>query len=177
MKRSLSALDLDKESREAVEKFLTLGRNLDEGNWREFASVEEWREISQSILVPRVQYAFNILRPLSQDIPALFALLLTYAESVDEVFEHLSNFYANRGHDRSAKIHRALDAMSSEEYHPLSLSQKAVLLIRSLPQVSSVLVGMRSEEYVEDVVYGLQAKALPHAEEIWKRLAAVQAEG
>ena len=177
IKRTLSALELDLESREAIEKFLTLGRNLDEGNWREFASVEEWREISQSILVPRIQYAFNILRPLSQDIPALFALLLTYAESVDEVFEHLSHYYSNRGHARSAKIHRALDAMSSEEYHPLSLSQKALLLIRSLPQVSSVLIGMRSEEYVEDVVYGLQAKALPNAEEIWQRLGSVKSEG
>ncbi len=172
----LPQLDLDKENRDAVKQFLTLGQNLDEANWREFASVEEWLDISRTVLAPRIQYAFDILRPLSQEDASLIAFLTHYAESVDEAFEHLSNYYTNRGYDRSMKIHQALDALMGKEYQPLSLSQKAVLVLRSLPQVSSVLVGMRSDEYVDDVVYGLQAKLLPHAEEIWKRLATVKAE-
>ncbi|HEX5316794.1 MAG TPA: aldo/keto reductase, partial [Candidatus Kapabacteria bacterium] len=174
--RQLKELDLDVQSRDAVAQFLTLGRNLDEGNWREFATMEEWQEISQKVLAPRIQYAFNLLRPVSQEIPAVLTFLTTYAESVDEAFEHLSNYYLNRGHARALKIHQALDALTGTAYSELSLSQKAVLFIRSLPQVSSVLVGMRSEEYVEDVVYGLQAAPLDNAIEIWKRLAAVKTE-
>ncbi|HET6402410.1 MAG TPA: aldo/keto reductase [Candidatus Kapabacteria bacterium] len=172
--QQLKALDLDVQSRDAVVQFLTLGRNLDEGNWREFATMEEWQEISQKVLAPRIQYAFNLLRPISQEVPAVLTFLTTYAESVDEAFEHLSNYYLNRGHTRALKIHQALDALIGKGYSELSLSQKAVLLIRSLPQVASVLVGMRSEEYVEDVVYGLQAQPVPGAAEIWERLAAVQ---
>jgi|GEM_PF-97547 len=172
--RQVNQLDLDAESRDAVIQFLTLGRNLDEGNWREFATVEEWQDISQQVLAPRIQYAFNLLRPISQQVPDVLAFLTNYAESVDEAFDHLSNYYRNRGHARSAKIHQALDSLMGKEYSELSLSQKAVLLIRSLPQVSSVLVGMRSEEYVEDIVYGLQATAVKNAKEIWERLAAVQ---
>ncbi len=169
-------LDLDAESRDAVVQFLTLGRNLDEGNWREFATMEEWQEISQKVLAPRIQYAFNILRPVSQEVPGVLTFLTNYAESIDEAFDHLSNYYLNRGHARSLKIHQALDALIGPAYSELSLSQKAVLLVRSLPQVSSVLVGMRSEEYVEDVVYGLQAAAVDHAAEIWQRLGAMKAE-
>jgi aryl-alcohol dehydrogenase-like predicted oxidoreductase len=172
----LNALELDEQDRDAVKQFLTLGQNLDEGNWREFASVEEWRDISQSVLAPRIQYAFGILRPYTQDNPALFTFLTNYAEHVDEAFEYISNYYTNRGHERSMKIHHALNALMGEDYFELSLSQKAVLLIRSLPQVSSVLVGMRSDEYVEDSVYSLQAKPLTRAAEIWERLAAVKAE-
>ncbi len=170
------ALDVDSQSRDALQQFLTLGQNLDEGNWKEFASMEEWQEISRSVLAPRIQYAFNILQPFTQNNSELLTFLTHYAETVDEAFEHLSNYYMNRGHARSAKIHQALNALMGEDYFDLSLSQKAVLLIRSLPQVSSVLVGMRSEEYVEDVIYGLQAKALPHAEAIWERLSAVKTE-
>jgi aryl-alcohol dehydrogenase-like predicted oxidoreductase len=172
----LNALDLDEQNRDAVKQFLTLGQNLDGGNWREFASMEEWLDISRSVLAPRIQYAFDILRPLTQENSALIVFLTHYAESVDEAFEHLSNYYTNSGHDRSMKIHQALDALMGAEYKPLSLSQKAILLIRSLPQISSVLVGMRSDEYVDDVVYGLQANALPRATEIWERLAAVKSE-
>jgi hypothetical protein len=172
----LNALELDEQDRDAVKQFLTLGQNLDEGNWREFASVEEWRDISQTVLAPRIKYAFGILRPFTQDNPTLFTFLTNYAEHVDEAFEYVSNYYTNHGHERSAKIHHALNALMGEDYFELSLSQKAVLLIRSLPQVSSVLVGMRSDEYVEDAVYGLQAKPVGRAAEIWERLAAVKAE-
>ncbi|MFI5201880.1 MAG: aldo/keto reductase, partial [Candidatus Kapaibacterium sp.] len=174
--RQLKELDLDAQSRDAVAQFLTLGRNLDEGNWREFATMEEWQEISQKVLAPRIQYAFNILRPVSQEVPAVLNFLTNYAESVDEAFEHLSNYYLNRGHTRALKIHQALDVLIGKAYSELSLSQKAVLLIRSLPQVSSVLVGMRSEEYVEDVVYGLQAAPVENAAEIWQRLGAMKPE-
>ena len=172
--QQLKALDLDAQSRDAIVQFLALGRNLDEGNWREFATMEEWQEISQKVLAPRIQYAFNVLRPISQEVPGVLTFLTNYAESVDEAFEHLSNYYLNRGHARAIKIHQALDALIGKAYSELSLSQKAVLFVRSLPQVSSVLVGMRSEEYVEDVVYGLQATPVESAVEIWQRLAAVQ---
>lgn len=164
------SLDLNQQSRDAVEKLMTLGRNLDEGNWREFASVEEWQDISKTVLAPRLQYVFDILRPLAKDNEGLYTNLVQYAETADDVFEHISNFYSNRGHARSQKIHDALEQLLAEEYHPLSLSQKAVLLIRSIPGVSSVLVGMRSEEYVDDVLYGLQAKPVENAEAIWQRL-------
>lgn len=169
-------LPLNPQSRDSVQKLMTLGRNLDDGNWREFASVEEWQDISRTVLAPRLQYVFDILRPLCKDDEGLYSMIVQYAEVADDVFEHISNVYLNRGHARAQKIHAALNSLLPEDYHSLSLSQKAVLLIRSIPGVSSVLVGMRSEEYVDDVVYGLQAKALANAEEIWPRLAPVQQE-
>ena len=169
--RLLPTLEVDEESNTALTQFLTAGRNLQEGNWKEFASMEEWQEISRNILAPRIQYAFNILQPLTEHTPSLVTFLTNYAETVDEMFEHVTNYYTNRGHERGMKIHSALDRLMGTDYSELSLSQKAVLLIRSLPQVSSVLVGMRSEEYVDDMVYGLQAQFVPHAEKIWETLA------
>jgi hypothetical protein len=174
--RQLPELELDEQSNTALQQFLTLGRNLHDGNWKEFSSMEEWQEISHNILAPRIQYAFNILQAVPERSPALMTFLTTYAETVDEMFEHITNYYTNRGHARGMKIHQALDVLIGKEYSDLSLSQKALLLLRSLPQVSSVLVGMRTEEYVDDVIYGLQAQFVPHVEEVWKKLAIVKAE-
>lgn len=170
-------LELNPQASDAIPKFLTLGRNLDGGNWKEFASAEEWQDISSTVLAPRIHYVFDILRPLSKEDPGLYAWITQYAETADLVFESISHYYSNRSHVRSQRIHEALDAMIGEDYHGLSLSQKAVLMIRSVKGVSSVLVGMRSEEYVEDVVYGLQAKEFENAGETWQRLRATKAEG
>jgi hypothetical protein len=85
--------------------------------------------------------------------------------------EHVNNYYLTQASERSQAIHRVLDTILPDEYEPLSLSQKAVLMIRSIPGVSSVLVGMRTDEYVEDTIYGLQAKEIPAAESIWDKLA------
>jgi hypothetical protein len=163
-------IGLNAQEQDSVQKLMTLGRNLDEGNWREFASVEEWQDISQTVLAPRLQFVFDILRPLAKDDEGLYSQLVQYAETADDMFDHISNFYSNRGHARSEKIHRALEALIPEEYTPLSLSQKAVLLVRSVPGVSSVLIGMRSDEYVDDVIFGLQAKPIESAERIWEQL-------
>jgi hypothetical protein len=188
LSQQLGSLELNPQSVDAIRKLLTLGRNLDGGNWHEFATIEEWQDISSTVLAPRVQYVFDLLRPLSKENKGLFTFLTQYAETADEVFEHISNVYNNRAHDRSVKIHDALNALlpdasderssasTMQEYHSLSLSQKAVLLVRSVPGVTSVLVGMRSEEYVEDVIFGLQAKPVEHVEDIWSRLATVKEE-
>jgi aryl-alcohol dehydrogenase-like predicted oxidoreductase len=56
------------------------------------------------------------------------------------------------------------------EKEELSLSQKAVLMLRSIPGVSSVLVGMRSEEYVDDTMFGFYSEKLENAEGAWREL-------
>lgn len=165
----LEKIDVPEQSADAIKQLLALGKWL-EGQWMNFNSLEEWKDISTTILAPRIQYVFDVLRPIAKENKPVFEFLSTYAESADEVMEHINNFYSTQANERAAKIHRAVDALIPVDYKELSLSQKAVLLIRSIPGVSSVLVGMRSEEYVDDMVYGLQAKEIPEAEGIWQRM-------
>jgi aryl-alcohol dehydrogenase-like predicted oxidoreductase len=165
----LEKIDIAEQSVDAIKNLMALGKWL-EGQWMKFNSYEEWKDISTTILAPRVQYVFDILRPVAKENKPVFDFLSTYAESADEVMEHINNFYLSQANERALKIHKALDELLPVDYKGLSLSQKAVLLIRSIPGVSSVLVGMRSEEYVDDVVYGLQAKPIEDAEKVWQRM-------
>jgi hypothetical protein len=165
----LEKIDISEQSADAVRQLMALGKWL-EGQWMNFNSYEEWKDISTTVLAPRVQYVFDILRPIAKENKPVYEFLTTYAESADEVMEHINNFYLSQANERAAKIHKALDELMPADYRELSLSQKAVLLLRSIPGVSSVLVGMRSEEYVDDVVYGLQAKTIDNVEALWKRM-------
>ncbi len=165
----LEKIDLSAQSVDAIQTLMALGKWL-EGQWMNFNSYEEWKDVSTTVLAPRVQFVFDILRPIAKDNKPVFEFLSTYAETADEVMEHINNFYLTQANERAAKIHQAVDALIPADYKALSLSQKAVLLLRSIPGVSSVLVGMRSEEYVDDVVYGLQAKPIEDAEKVWQRM-------
>jgi aryl-alcohol dehydrogenase-like predicted oxidoreductase len=151
-------------------ELLGFGEWLDNYQWRGLAGIDEWRDLLYTVIKPRIQYVFDLLRPVSKDDKAVSQVLTEYAESLDETIEHITNYYSTRAFEASTKIHDSLDELLPSEYHELSLSQKAILALRSIEGVSSVLVGMRSEEYVEDVIYGLQSKPLTDPRDFWARL-------
>jgi len=166
----LKDISLNSQAYDAVRKLLALGEALD-GKWDRLASFDEWRDLLYTVIKPRLQYAFDLLRDTAKTNPEVFASLQDYAESIDVVMEHITNFYTTKAFERSQAIHNKLDDVLPDEYSGLSLSQKAILILRSIEGVSSVLVGMRSDEYVEDVVHGLQAKKVEGVEKVWERLA------
>jgi len=166
----LKDVAMNPQAYDAVKKLLTVGESL-EGKWDKLASFEEWRDLLYTVIKPRLQYAFDLLRDTAKTDKELFQALADYAESIDVVMEHATNFYTTKASERSLAIHQKLDEILPAEYQNLSLSQQAILMLRSVTGVSSVLVGMRSDEYVEDVMYGLAAKRVGDAEERWERLA------
>lgn len=165
----LKDIALNPQAYDAVKQFLSLGKHLDK-QWRGFHSYEEWRDIATTILSPRIHYCFDALRPISNTNKEVYNFLVEYAESADELMEHINNYYSSEANRRATAIHRVLNALIPADLHGASLSQKAVMMDRSVPGVSSVLVGMRTEEYVDDMIFGLQAPELQNAEELWSRL-------
>jgi aryl-alcohol dehydrogenase-like predicted oxidoreductase len=166
---SLKDISLDPQAYDAVKKLLAIGAALD-GKWDKLASFDEWRDLLYTVLKPRLQYAFDLLQETAKANREIFIALQEYAESIDEVMEHISNFYTTMAFERSQNLHKKIDEALPDQYSELSLSQKAVLMLRSIDGVSSVLVGMRSDEYVDDVMYGLAAKRLEEAEKVWSRI-------
>ena len=165
----LKDIALNPQAYDAVKKLMALGESLD-GKWQHLSSFEEWRDLLFTVLKPRTQYAFDLLQETGKANREIFTTLQEYAESIDVVIEHITNFYTTKAHERAEYIHSVLDGILPAEDSDISLSQKAVLMLRSVKGVSSVLVGMRSDEYVDDTIYGLQAAKLENAEELWKKL-------
>jgi hypothetical protein len=57
----------------------------------------------------------------------------------------------------------------TEAFKKLSLSQKEIMLINSLDGVSSTLVGMRLDKYVQDVIAALKAGRIDNAGEVFEK--------
>ncbi len=165
----LETLDLNPQAKDAIGKLLGFGAWL-EGKWHGLATLDEWRDLVYTVIRPRLQYAFDLLQKNVHQDETLFKFLQQYAESIDETIEHITNYYTSRSAEVSASIHEVVDDLIPSRTHELSLSQKAVLALRSIEGVSCVLIGMRSEEYVEDVIFGLQAERLAHPEDFWNQL-------
>lgn len=166
----LKDIALNPQAYDAVKKMLSIGEWLDNNRWSAFSSFEEWRDLLYSVLRPRLQYVFDLLRGTSAENREMFIALQEYAESVDEVVEHITNYYLTKSNERATFLHKKLSPILPPEDDGMSLSQKSILMLRSVEGVSSVLVGMRSEEYVEDTIYGLQAEKLSNIEEKWEAL-------
>ncbi|MEI8135273.1 MAG: aldo/keto reductase [bacterium] len=166
---ALKDISLSPEAYEAVKKLLSVGEAL-EGKWDKLPTLDEWRDLLYSVFKPRLQYAFDLLREAAKATPNVFTPLSDYAESMDGLMEHITNYYTSLASERSQQIHDVIDEALPLQYHELSLSQKSILLLRSVEGISSVLVGMRSDDYVDDVIYGLQARRIEEVEDIWKRI-------
>jgi aryl-alcohol dehydrogenase-like predicted oxidoreductase len=166
---ALKDISLNPQAYDAVKKLMSVGESLD-GKWEHLPSFEEWRDLLYTVIKPRIQYAFDLLQKTASSDPNIFKSLQDYAESIDIVMEHITNFYLTKANQRSLSIHKALEEILPSQYHDLSLSQKSVLMLRSVDGISSVLIGMRSDEYVDDVMYGLQARKIDGVEKVWENL-------
>lgn len=89
---------------------------------------------------------------------------------MNDTLRAVTNVYRVMADQRSQRIHEALNRALPESAWSLSLAQKAALLLRSAPGVSTVLVGMRQSAYVQDVVAGLRHPPLSDGVSLWKTL-------
>ncbi|MBS1903663.1 MAG: aldo/keto reductase [Bacteroidetes bacterium] len=169
-KGPLKEIALNPQAYDAVQRLLAVGEWLDGSRWSAFSSFEEWRDLLFGTLRPRLQYVFDLLREVGAQHREVFIALQEYAESVDEVVEHITNYYLTKSNERAAFLHTKLRPVLPADREELSLSQKAIIMLRSIPGVSSVLVGMRSEEYVDDTLFGLQSPKLENVEEKWREI-------
>jgi len=82
---------------------------------------------------------------------------------LDSIFSNL----AKNKNLENENFHSAIDKYTNSEQQELSLSQKAILLINSVPQVTTTLVGMKSTNYVEDVLKSIKSELIADFSNYW----------
>jgi aryl-alcohol dehydrogenase-like predicted oxidoreductase len=158
LKEHVNELELSEKNREAVNSFIESGRLLRE-NWRGFGSIENFNDIKKQFLIPRMNYAFSLLISSPKISGAAKDELDKIARQVNKVIAIVETIYGVKANMRSKDLHMKLNKMNEDrDFHKLSLSQKAILMINSLDAVSCILVGMRQKKYVDDVLGALRAK-------------------
>lgn len=167
MKEYLDVLNLSPEKKEAINYFLRAGQLLKE-NWKNFGSIESFNDVKKQFLIPRVNFAFTTLVGSGGLTDEMKDKLDNIAKQINNLVSVMETIYGFMANVRSREIHSSLNNLLPENYKELSLSQKAIILLRSIEAVSSVLVGMRQKKYVEDVLEAMKSDQL-NSEEILRK--------
>lgn len=167
----LEILDLTKENKEAVSYFLKAGQLLKE-NWKSFGSIESFNDIKKQFLIPRVNFALstlvtspNLTDEMKDKLDKIARQINKLMSIIDSLYGLLSNISSK---DLHVRLNTSVEPSQADSFKELTLSQKAILFVNSLKEVSSTLVGMRHPKYVDDVIGALSAGVLINAFEKFK---------
>jgi aryl-alcohol dehydrogenase-like predicted oxidoreductase len=125
-------------------------------HWRTFGSYERWREAKDGIFLPRIQGVMDFLLPHADNNPDLAAWIPDHEKTLDRALRAVASIYADDAVALEKKILDMVGQADAAWAHPGTLSQKAIRAIASTDGVSSVLVGMRKDAYVSDVLAELR---------------------
>jgi len=150
----------DVDERHALSEFVTVGARLRE-HWREFGTMEIFSHALAGTFSPRLAYVASAIR--RSGTAPLQTWFDRYMEQARTALRLVGSRYAAVARERtddlkgqlSARVGRTLDG---------SISSIAIRSLLSVSGVSSVLVGMRRVEYVNDVISALTAEPIDATE-------------
>ncbi|MEO8905445.1 MAG: aldo/keto reductase [Polyangiaceae bacterium] len=124
------------------------------------ASLVQWEEIETHVIAPELG---KVLRALDGALSGELAEVYRdfrgrYLRDLEALFLAMRGRAAERSSTRLRSIQSALAAQLEPALHSEPLSRQALVTLRALPGLTSVLLGMRTPSYVEDA---LAALALP----------------
>ncbi len=151
-----------------AKKYLAFGKLIDE-NWKFFGSIEHYNDVVFQLFAPRIDFLTNLFneKVINENVNDFYH---RYIKECYRLLNFVSNYYKLRAAKRSIFINKLINENLDEEFHSLTLSQKAILLLSSVEGVTTVLAGMRKEVYVDDVLKILNLPKIKNAGEIIKRV-------
>lgn len=147
----LPRLELEASEREQVVDKVAAGVLLEQ-HWRSFSSGEHWRDVQAQFLVPTVQRGIQMLLQKQEQTEDVAAWIESYAEQVNHVMQMISLYYQAQAAQDVEAIKSRVRQVDGEWGSGQTLSQMAIRALRSTTGITTVLVGMRQESYLLDVV-------------------------
>ena len=121
-------------------------------HWRTFGSYERWREAKDGIFLPRIQGVMDFLKAHADKNSDLAEWIPSHERTLDRAFRAVASIYADDAVALEKRILTMLAKADDAWSKSGTLSQKAIRALVSTAGVSTVLVGMRKEAYVSDVL-------------------------
>jgi len=121
-------------------------------HWRTFGSYERWREAKDGIFLPRIQGVMDFLKAHADKNSDLAEWIPSHERTLDRAFLAVASIYADDAVALEKRILTMLAKADDAWGKSGTLSQKAIRALVSTAGVSTVLVGMRKEAYVSDVL-------------------------
>jgi aryl-alcohol dehydrogenase-like predicted oxidoreductase len=164
-------LDIPTGLRVRIKEQIAIGDSL-KHYWKNFGSHERFRQAKAVHFMPRVQGVMNFLKPYREGKPSVDSWMESHMGILEQAFEAVASIYIEDAARITRKIHAMVTDAAADWGTDIPLSQKAVRAIRSTEGVSAVLVGMRKEKYVKDVLAELSRPLEKKGDvDAWKKMA------
>ena len=120
--------------------------------WPNFGTYERWQELQEYYFLPRVKGVIQFLRQ-QESLPEEASLwLASHQKKLEAAFRAIASVYQNTAAQKSAQVKALVSSVDPNWAEAATLSQMAIRALRSTIGITTVLVGMRQEFYVEDVL-------------------------
>lgn len=138
-----------------IREQLAIGEVL-KHHWRHFGSYERWLDAKNGHIMPRVHGVMDFLASYREETQGLREWMEDHMKCMETGLKAVESTYSEAAAVEARRMARAIAAADPDWANAETLSQKAVGAVRSTAGVGSVLVGMRRETYVADVLAGLR---------------------
>jgi len=140
-------------------------------HWQSFGTYERWQELQEYYFFPRVKGVFQFLKQQADLAEEISLWVNSHQEKLEAVLEAVASSYREEAAKRCGQIKKGLSSVDMDWVEAVTLSQMAIRALRSTAGITTVLVGMRREAYVEDVLEEL-ARPVENKErtESWNEL-------
>lgn len=144
-------MNLNASEEQSLRDCLSLSKIIQE-NIERFDSPNSFRDIKGFYLIPRANYAIKTIGDHFKDDAPLIGRLNNYAVATNVILDSIYSRLAKTQNEKNKELHKLVNKNLDKKHHKLSLSAKTLIALNSQKSISSVLVGMRTNEYVEDVI-------------------------
>jgi aryl-alcohol dehydrogenase-like predicted oxidoreductase len=166
IEKYINFIGLSASEKKNVVDCISLSKIL-QSNVRKFDNPGNFNEIKSTFLIPRANFAINEIGKSYPDDEKVVRALRNYAVTTNILLDSIFSNLAKVKNLENEIFHKAIDKFTNSEQQKLSLSQKAILLINSVPEVSTTLVGMKSTNYVEDVQKSIKSDFIKEYANFW----------
>ncbi|MFH1198004.1 MAG: aldo/keto reductase [bacterium] len=153
--------------RRSVVDCLTVGITL-KSYFNRFDGITQYRELKKQYLIPRVQYAVDEFQKIQPHDEKMIRELNQYITEANIILDSIESIFADIANNSNLSYHKKTDRYLSEKQQQLPLSQKAILMLNSLDAVGCTLVGMRTKDYIDDVLKSIDQDYAADAINFWE---------
>ncbi len=121
-------------------------------NYAYFRGFEEWNSTLESMIWPAFLNAVSLFSSCAEGNESWHKWVGNYTQRMVELVALISAYYENKAQARSARIRERISHLNTNLAFLKTLSQKSVHLLASIPEITTVLIGMRRPEYVDDIL-------------------------
>jgi hypothetical protein len=163
IKNAISVFNIGSADLKSYFDCLSLGEILSD-YFKKFDNPTHFIEMKQQYFIPRANYVLSSLNKLELEDNQLLNQLNTYAVSTNILLDAIQS-HISRIHEKFFEpLENELKKYLTRNDQSLNLSQKAVLMMQSLSDVHSVLVGMRKKIYVDAILQISDKESIINAE-------------